>query len=280
MSNDPLHQPHHTGELQQISFLLVLAAVTIMALWIAWPFATPLLWSALAAIMFQPLYKWSLRKCRGKRNPAALLTLTIILLAVILPALWVGTLVVQEALDLVAALQENPIDLVAWANQLYGMLPESVQELVDESGWGDMTEAQDRLQEMLGESAGMLASQAVSIGSGALSFLLSFGLGLYVLYFLPRDGSRIGEAPLDQVANVEKKMPRNFITRDGFNITDAARDRGEVRALLARARGARAPALVLLAAGAARGRQREASRGQRCREGDSIRAPGHRPPSP
>jgi 6-phosphofructokinase len=27
------------------------------------------------------------------------------------------------------------------------------------------------------------------------------------------------EAPLDKVANVEKKMPRNFITRDGFGIT-------------------------------------------------------------
>jgi 6-phosphofructokinase 1 len=34
----------------------------------------------------------------------------------------------------------------------------------------------------------------------------------------------IGEAPLVNVANVEKKMPRNFITRDGFNITQAARD--------------------------------------------------------
>ena len=34
----------------------------------------------------------------------------------------------------------------------------------------------------------------------------------------------IGEAPLDKVANVEKMMPRSYITRDGFNITDAARD--------------------------------------------------------
>ena len=35
---------------------------------------------------------------------------------------------------------------------------------------------------------------------------------------------QIGEAPLDQVANVEKKMPRSYISRDGFAITDAARD--------------------------------------------------------
>ena len=31
---------------------------------------------------------------------------------------------------------------------------------------------------------------------------------------------RIGMAPLSRVANVEKFMPRNFITKDGFGITD------------------------------------------------------------
>ncbi len=34
---------------------------------------------------------------------------------------------------------------------------------------------------------------------------------------------QIVEAPLDQVANVEKKMPAEFITADGFGITDAGR---------------------------------------------------------
>ncbi|MEL7445262.1 MAG: AI-2E family transporter [Pseudomonadota bacterium] len=198
-------EPHHTSELQQISFLIVLAAVTLMLVWIAWPFATSLLWSALAAIMFQPLYKWSLVKCRGRRNPAALLSLIIILLAVILPALWIGTLVVSEALELVAALQRDPIDLAAWANQLYAMLPAAAQEMIDESGWTDLSEAQSRLQAILGESAGMLASQAFSIGSGALGFFLSFALGLYVLYFLLRDGSRIGETILHS-APIEREI--------------------------------------------------------------------------
>ena len=34
----------------------------------------------------------------------------------------------------------------------------------------------------------------------------------------------IGEAPLEKVANVEKMMPREFITDDGFGITDACRE--------------------------------------------------------
>lgn len=34
----------------------------------------------------------------------------------------------------------------------------------------------------------------------------------------------LGEAPLAKVANVEKKMPRSFISKDGFGITQKARD--------------------------------------------------------
>ena len=33
----------------------------------------------------------------------------------------------------------------------------------------------------------------------------------------------IGEAPLKDVANVERKMPAEFISDDGFHITDACR---------------------------------------------------------
>lgn len=205
-------EPHNSTELHHVSFLIVVALVTLMLFWIAWPFATSLLWSALAAIMFHPLYKWSLKVCRGRRNPAALLALTIILLAVILPALWIGTLVVQEALALFNDLQENPIDLAAWAGQVYNLLPAALQDMVDESGWTDMTEAQSRLQELLGQSSGMIASQALSIGTGALSFFLSLGVGLYVLYFLLRDGSRIGETILHSVP-VEREIADRLAER-------------------------------------------------------------------
>ncbi|MDG2145347.1 MAG: diphosphate--fructose-6-phosphate 1-phosphotransferase, partial [Porticoccaceae bacterium] len=34
----------------------------------------------------------------------------------------------------------------------------------------------------------------------------------------------LGEASLVKVANMEKKMPRSFITKDGFGITQKARE--------------------------------------------------------
>lgn len=207
-------QPHRTDELQHASFLLILAVVSLMMAVIVWPFATALLWAALAAIMFQPLYRWMLRKLRGRRNPAAIASLLVIFFAVLVPALWLATLVVQEALVLIANLQEQPLDLAATFDRVYGMLPQAAQQAIDRSGWADMASAQAKLQELLAESAGMIASQAVSIGSGALGFILSFGVGLYVMFFLLRDGERIGRTLLNTIPverSVSERLAERFL---------------------------------------------------------------------
>lgn len=206
------HTPRRTDQLQHASFLLILAVVSLMMAVIVWPFATALLWAALAAIMFQPLYRWMLRKMRGRRNPAAVTSLLVIFFAVLVPALWLATLVVQEALTLVASLQQQPIDLAATFDKVYGMLPQAAQEAVDRSGWADVSSAQTKLQELLTASAGMIASQAVSIGSGALSFILSFAVGLYVMFFLLRDGERIGRTLLN-TAPVERSISERLAER-------------------------------------------------------------------
>lgn len=190
------HQPHRTDELQQASFLIVLAVVSLLMAVIVWPFAQPLLWAGLSAIMFQPLYRAMLKRMRGRRNPAASVTLLIIFFVLMVPALWIATLVVREAIMLVATLQQQPLDLAVLFDSIHGMLPKIAQDAVDSNGWGNVAMAQTRLQELLTQSAGMIASQAVSIGSGALSFFLSFGVALYVMYFLLRDGERIGRTVL------------------------------------------------------------------------------------
>ena len=190
------HQPHRTEELQQASFLIILAVVSLLMAVIVWPFAQPLLWAALAAIMFQPLYRYVLRRMRGRRNPAASLSLLIIFILVLVPAGWIASMVIEQAIVLVTTLQQQPIDLAAWFDSFYTSLPKVARDAVDRSGWADVTMVQTRLQELLTESAGMIATQAVSIGSGALGFFLSFGVGLYVMFFLLRDGERIGRTVL------------------------------------------------------------------------------------
>jgi 6-phosphofructokinase len=69
--------------------------------------------------------------------------------------------------------------------------------------------------------------QAYAVGKAAVDFAL---LGKNaVMPTIVRKSSQpymweVGEANLSEVANVEKKMPRNFITEDGFGITAACRE--------------------------------------------------------
>ncbi len=187
---------NRTGDLQQASFLTILVVVSLLMAVIVYPFAQPLLWAALAAIMFQPLYRRVLRRMRGRRNPAAGISLLIIFILVLVPAAWIATMVIEQAIVLVNTLQQQPVDLAALFDQFYTNLPKIAREAVDRSGWADITMVQTRLQELLSESAGMIAAQAVSIGSGALGFFLAFGVALYVMFFLLRDGERIGRTVL------------------------------------------------------------------------------------
>ncbi|HVC01014.1 MAG TPA: 6-phosphofructokinase [Steroidobacteraceae bacterium] len=68
--------------------------------------------------------------------------------------------------------------------------------------------------------------QAYAVGKAAVEFAVA-GKNA-VLPVIVRTSSspyrwRIGEAPLTAIANREKKVPRNFITADGFGITAACR---------------------------------------------------------
>ncbi len=68
--------------------------------------------------------------------------------------------------------------------------------------------------------------QAYAVGEAAVEFAVAGKGGVMVAIERQSDEPytwTVGEAPLDQVANVEKKMPVEFISEDGFHITDACR---------------------------------------------------------
>jgi len=113
-------------------------------------------------------------------------------------------------------------------SQLGGLAPNLAQMIRSELGHKYHWAVADYLQ----RSARHIASQtdvdqAYALGQAAVEFALR-GDNAVMPCIVRGKGKRyswsIGEAPLQDVANREKKMPRNYITRDGFNITEAARD--------------------------------------------------------
>ncbi len=180
-------------DIEQGGFVLLLLALTVGLTMIVWPFVPPLLWAVMAAIIFRPLYDWMLLRMPRYPNRAAAAALIVILFAVLLPALWVGSVVVREAAQIVIAFREGRIDIVGWFRDIVAALPESMRNQLESSGWTNLSEIQTRLQELVAESAGLIARQAVAIGGGALGWFLALGVGLYVMYFLLRDGRELGQ---------------------------------------------------------------------------------------
>jgi len=113
-------------------------------------------------------------------------------------------------------------------SQLGGLAPLLADMVKSETGYKYHWAVSDYLQ----RSARHIASQtdveqAYALGRAAVEFALR-GDNAVMPSIVRGKGKRyrwsIGEASLEQVANVEKKMPRSYITRDGFGITPAARD--------------------------------------------------------
>ena len=68
--------------------------------------------------------------------------------------------------------------------------------------------------------------QAYAVGKAAVELAIAGKSGLMATIERTSDSPyawTTGSAPLDKVANVERKMPREFISADGFHITDACR---------------------------------------------------------
>ena len=111
--------------------------------------------------------------------------------------------------------------------QLGGVAPFVANLIKDEHGYKCHWAVADYLQ----RSARHIASktdvdQAYAVGKAAVEFALQ-GKNAVMPVIVRGKGKkytwRIGEAKLSDVANVEKMMPRKYITRDGFHITEEAR---------------------------------------------------------
>ncbi len=195
-------------------FLLFLLLITIALTLVVSSFIGALLWAALAALLFQPLFQRLLRWRPGQRNLVAALTLLIITVAVVIPALIVVSMVIDQAAGVYGQLRTGQINFATYFEQVHGALPTRIQHAIDGAGFGSFERAQTKISQAVGASASVLARSALSIGANAAAFLLAFGVGLYVTYFLLRDGDRIGPSivralPLE--TDVARRLSDKFV---------------------------------------------------------------------
>ena len=112
--------------------------------------------------------------------------------------------------------------------QLGGVAPALVEMIKGAHGYKCHWSVADYLQRAARHIASATdVAQAYAVGEAAVQFALEGKNAVMPVIKrkkTKRYGWEIGEAPLSRVANVEKKMPKSFITKDGFGITGKARD--------------------------------------------------------
>ncbi|MBK4736540.1 AI-2E family transporter [Noviherbaspirillum pedocola] len=186
-------------ELQQKTFLVLLIAVSLAFFWVLLPFYGAVFWGTVLAILFAPLYRRFAARMPKRRNLAAILTLAIVLFIVILPVTFIATALAQEVTQLYVQVRSGQIDAGALFQQVVGALPPWLGNVLDRFDLLNLESLRQRLSTGATEASQHIAGQVLNIGQNTFQFLISFGIMLYLLFFLLRDGAMLAARIRDAI---------------------------------------------------------------------------------
>jgi predicted PurR-regulated permease PerM len=178
-------------QLHEKTFLTLLVIVTVAFGWILLPFYGAVFWGSVLAILFAPFYRKLLLKMHQRRNLTALISLFLVLLIVILPLALITISIVKEAILLYDNIRSGQINFGLYFQQTIAAMPQWMVHLLERFGLNDLPAIQKTLSNGAVQGSQLIAKQALSIGQNTFDFLISFGIMLYLLYFLLRDGSSL-----------------------------------------------------------------------------------------
>ncbi len=194
MMIDSRWQPESGPPSQHRAAQILLALATLALGWILLPLFGILLWAVIIAMLFVPVYRRLLPMLRRRRTPAALLTLLIALVMVILPLVFVAASMATEAAGLYQRLQSGETNPVRYFQVLFNSLPRGIRDVLDRFGMFNFDTVQRRLTLALSQGAQVMGGQVLDIGQNTFEFLASFMITLYLAFFMIRDGEVVVHA--------------------------------------------------------------------------------------
>jgi len=201
--------------LHQRTFLTLLIAVSIAFCWILFPYYGAIFWGTILAIIFAPLQRRLVAKLGKRRNLAALVTLLLCIVLAILPVVVITGSLVQEGAVLYQQVKSGNLNFGNYFQQAMAALPPSVHSLLDRYDLSDISSLQDKLSSGAMQASQFLATKAFSIGQDTFQFFISFGIMLYLLFFLLRDGGTLSRRVTQAIPMSEaykQHLARKFTT--------------------------------------------------------------------
>ena len=170
---------------------LLMAAVSVAMAWILWPFYGTILWGTVIALLFAPLYRCLLPRCRQRRTLAALATLLAVLVLVVLPLTLITAALTREAAGVYQRVQSGEMNPTIYFRGVFDALPGWITALLDRFGLVDFATLQQRVTVALTQGSQFIATHALAIGQDTFMFVLDLFITLYLAFFLIRDGEHL-----------------------------------------------------------------------------------------
>lgn len=178
-------------KLEQAAFLILLALVTGLFLWLIMPFFAPLLWACIIAVLFHPVQVWLEQRWGHRPNTTALTTLFACVVLVVIPVLLLLASFLQQGLAVYEQIQAGELQPGKYIDQVRSAFP-VLQGLLERFDI-NMDTVRDNAAKAAVAASQFLARNALAVGQGAFGFVLKLALMLYVAFFLLRDGRKLVE---------------------------------------------------------------------------------------
>lgn len=179
-------------ENRALFLLFVVAAVALG--WILLPFYGAIMWGSIIALLFSPLNRRLLTHLNHRRTLAALLTLLIVLVIIVLPFALITASLAHEAGLIYEQLESGTLKPERYFRGVFNALPDWISALLDRFGLVNFSILQRRLSVVLTQASQFFATQALSIGQITFDFVVQLLVTLYLTFFLIRDGDEVMDA--------------------------------------------------------------------------------------
>ncbi|MEG0940243.1 MAG: AI-2E family transporter [Comamonas sp.] len=177
--------------LHKRAFILLLIAVTLGFGLVLQEYAVAIFWGVTFAIVFAPLHRKLLERMPQKPTLAALATLLISLVMVIFPLVLISLSLIKETAAIYDRINSGNLSAGSYVEQVFNALPSWMTPWMDKLHLGTLAEIQNKLSNIALQVSKLAATKAVGLGQNTLGFIVGFGVMLYLIFFLLRDGKAL-----------------------------------------------------------------------------------------
>jgi predicted PurR-regulated permease PerM len=186
--------------LQTGLFISLVVIATGLFLWLVHNFLHPIFWAIVLAILFYPAYNRILVYIKGRQTLAVLLTIMLVLLIVLVPLYFVGSLVVEETIALYRTLSSEDATIGG------GLLTQLQNSLGFVDAFGlDAENIEERIVTFVKDAGTQIGTYALDIGRATAGLVLATFLTLYLLFFALRDGEHVATRVMHALPLGDKK---------------------------------------------------------------------------